>query len=111
MAGQKSTTSSGEFPIADPRNVATGTVGGRLCSVCITTKQGSLYEFPDMPLEELRRVLPDSGRVPASTPTLMMVNASISVLSIPFKIIEKVTMRVRGQAREEQLWSALVERT
>jgi hypothetical protein len=97
MDGQKSTSSSGKFRIGE--DVASGLGAGKLESVVVTTKTGAIYRFPDMPRDELERVLPESGRINSSMPALMMVNASVSVLTIPFRIIK--TIRVG----EEVLWA------
>lgn len=62
-----------------------------LCTVTVATKLGDLYTFPAMDKKALAKVLPrGSNRIPANTPTLAMVNASMAVLSIPLQIVSKV---------------------
>jgi hypothetical protein len=70
--------------ITSPRNT-------ELCTVTIQTKFGDVYTFPAMDKKALGKVLPqNSNRVPANTPTLAMVNASMAVLSIPLQVVAKV---------------------
>jgi hypothetical protein len=90
-------TSSGE---RSPDRVATAFGGGKLVEVVVTTREGARYVFPDMAEGELRKVLPESGRLLASMPSLMMANASVAVLTIPFRIIK--TIEVGG----EVLWAS-----
>ncbi len=78
--------------------IATSFVGGRLVEVVVTTKEGARYAFPDMSEDDMRKVLPESGRVLSNMPSLMMVNVSVAVLTIPFRIIK--TVEVGG----EVLW-------
>lgn len=103
MAGPSSKPSSGEHPIVDPHRVADGfskpVDASMMVDVVVTTKTGARYAFPDMPSAELERVLPESGRVLDTQPSLTMVNASISVLAIPFRIIK--TIEVGGKT----LWA------
>jgi hypothetical protein len=64
-----------------------------LCTVAIRTRLGDEYTFPAMDKKALGKVLPKgSNRIPANTPTLAMVNASMAVLSIPLQIVGKVTV-------------------
>jgi hypothetical protein len=65
-----------------------------LVEVEVETTQGSKYVFPDMSLENMKKVLPSSGRIPESVTFLMFYNYSGSVLSIPFRIVKEV--RVGG---------------
>jgi len=94
MDGQNSKPSSGEHPIVDVGRIADGLSravdASTLVDVVVETKMGTKYLFPDMPRGELERVLPESGRILETQPTLMMVNASISVLSIPFRVIKNI---------------------
>lgn len=98
MDGQKSTPTSARFPGSEL--VAFGVGGTNLVTITIVTKQGSIYSFPDMPLAELKRVLPETGRTPTSSPSLMMVNASGSTLLVEFRIIQNVSVD------EEILWAS-----
>lgn len=84
------------------QRVATTPLGERTAcgTVYIHDKLGSVYAFPDANVNELRRVLPESGRIPESAPCLMIINATVSVLSIPMRNIEKVVMD------DEVLWHA-----
>ncbi len=62
-----------------------------LCTVTIQTRFGDQYIFPAMDKKALGRVLPQgSNRIPANTPTLAMVNASMAVLSVPLQVVAKV---------------------
>lgn len=62
-----------------------------LCTVAIQTKFGDEYTFPAMDKKALGRVLPQGGnKLPANTPSLSMVNASMAVLSIPLQVVAKV---------------------
>jgi hypothetical protein len=57
---------------------------------------GDRYTFPAMDTSALAVVIPKgSNRIPEGTPTLALVNASFSVLSIPFNIIKAI--RVEGE--------------
>ncbi len=68
-------------------------------SVKVSDKEGNIYELPNMNITELVRVLPtEDGRVPSSMPSLVMVNISFAVLSIPFMIIKNVIVG------DEVLW-------
>lgn len=82
MAGPNSTSSSSETL--------------RLVRVC--TREGSQYLFPDMDVTALRRVLPESGRIPASCPSLTLVNASAALLTLPFRIVLRVELADDGEA-------------
>lgn len=90
----------------DPSRIAVSAEGAR-AAVHIETKMGARYAFPDMVIEELKKVLPQSGRVLESMPMLSMVNISMSVLSVPFFIIKQisvVTTNSQGEVNEEVLW-------
>lgn len=65
----------------------------------VTTRGGDVYRMPAMDVEMLQKVLPKgSNRAPEGMSTLALVNASMSVLSIPFQIVK--TIRVG----EEEWW-------
>jgi hypothetical protein len=96
MAGQSSTSSSSRVS-PDPERVALS-FGGTRGTVYVLTKEGAEYVFPDMSVDELKKVLPESGRVLESMPILMMMNASMAVLNLPFRIVKQV------RAGEEVLW-------
>lgn len=75
-------------------------VGGDLDPgvVDVYTLQGSHYRFPDMDKTELRRILPaGESRLSESIPSLAMCNASYVVLTIPFRIIDKIYV-------DKELW-------
>lgn len=58
----------------------------------IQTKKGDLYYFPAMSWEAVKQVLPNNKEEPAiSQPMLALVNASYSVLSIPFRIVKTIS--------------------
>lgn len=80
--------------------VATSFVGGKLVKVVVTTKEGARYVFPDMSEDDMRKVLPESGRVLSNMPSLMMVNVSVAVLTIPFRIIKTIEV-----STDEPGWS------
>ncbi len=67
-----------------------------LVSVEVETKNGDCYRFPGMDGEALKSVLPKGKHEEPSVsqPTLSMVNASFSVLSVPYRIIK--TIKVNG---------------
>jgi hypothetical protein len=94
MAGQNSKPSSGEYPVVDVSRIADGLSNpvdsSKLVDVIVVTKSGARYVFPDMPSGELERVLPESGRQLETQPSFMMVNASIAVLTIPFRVIKSI---------------------
>ena len=101
MAGPKSTSTPDDAPIfANPDKFALGLGGGVTAQVIITTKEGSRYEFADMPVEELKRVMPESGRILADQPSLALANVSFVVMTIPFRIIKTI------HAGEELLWES-----
>lgn len=69
-----------------------------LVTVEVTTKYGDHYVFPAMGKKALQTVVPKgSNRTPAGTPTLALINASFSVLSIPFNIIRSIKV-------DEEAW-------
>jgi hypothetical protein len=76
-----------------------------LVTVGVETQLGAKYVFPDVELEKLEEILPKmkSGLDPVLSMRyggqLVLVNASIAVLSMPFRIVEAVT--VNG----EQWWN------
>jgi len=62
------------------------------------------YVFPDMDIAELKKALPESGRITTSNPTLALINASFAVISIPFRIVS--TIEAEDDAAEmELLWA------
>jgi len=87
--------------IQDPDSVVLGFPGDAsdvFGVVIVETHEGGTYAFPNMNITKLKQVLPDKGRRLERMPCLVMVNASVSSLSIPFRIIE--TIRVE----DEVLW-------
>lgn len=74
-----------------------------LVIVYVDTKDGARYEFPSMGLSVLKNVLPESGRVPKDQPSLILMNFSFSILMVPFKIVDKVS--ILGEKREV-LWES-----
>jgi hypothetical protein len=99
MDGPHSATTS---PRVDPTGVALGLEGKR-GTVRVLTKMGSEYTFPDMVVSELKRVLPEGGRIKEDMPSLMMMNASMAVLTIPFRIIKEIEVD-----KGEVLWACPV---
>lgn len=100
MAGPQSINTPDPSKIAISSAESTVNLG----LVTITTTQGSAYTFADMDLDELRRVLPESGRVPQDQPTLTLMNVSIAVLSLPFRIVKSVRVGTTSD-KMEVLWS------
>jgi hypothetical protein len=82
---------SSEFPIGFGHPELTKEPLDDLGTVEIRTHTGAVYAFPDMSLKALKAVLPESGRTPGSQPTLMIMNISASLLSVPFCIIDQVS--------------------
>ena len=78
----------------DPSKIALGIGSDQaLCgTVVIETLDGEEYVFPNMNVTALKAVLPESGRRPESMPNLVMVNASVSTLMVPFRIIRRITV-------------------
>jgi hypothetical protein len=83
----------------DPAGVAVGMSGER-DTVYVVTREEAEYVFPDMVIDELRKVLPETGRFQETMPSLMMVNVSTAVLSLPFRIIKEV------RVGDEVLWAS-----
>lgn len=71
-----------------------------LGTVHVVDKSGATYVFPDMNVTELRRVIPENGRVPSGLSCLCMVNTSMSVLSIPIRNVQEI------RVDEEVIWHA-----
>lgn len=72
----------------------------RLEPVEITTRGGDVYRMPAMDVEMLQKVLPKgSVGAPAGMSTLALVNASMSVLSIPFQIVKSI------KVGDEEWWA------
>lgn len=64
-----------------------------LATIEIETRLGDRYSFPAMDKQALATVIAkDSNRVPEGTPTLALVNASYAVLSVPFSIVQTITV-------------------
>lgn len=87
--------------IQDPGSVALSFLGSPSDSfgvVTVETVQGSVYTFPDMNVSKLKQVLPPMGRRLENMPCLVMVNASVSSLSVPFRIIGTI------KVEDEVLW-------
>ncbi len=100
MAGPLSTST----PDPDKIAIAPAEETANLGLVSIVTTQGSAYVFADMDLSELRRVLPESGRIPEDQPTITLMNVSIAVLSLPFRIVKSVSAGTSSD-KMEVLWS------
>ncbi len=97
MDGQKSPTTS-NFAVVDPENVMLGS-SNDFAVITVVTKMGAEYKFPDMSEGEVRKALPESGRVPSNQPAIMMVNVSGSVMSVLFQIVKEVRIG------EEVVWA------
>lgn len=101
MAGPSSTSTPSQ-PV-DPKGVAVSLGANDLCTVHVTTHEGAEYVFPDMSFSQLRGVLPESGRIRENMPSLMAVNVSMAVLSLPFRVIKRIEVKTRG-SNGEVLW-------
>jgi hypothetical protein len=66
-----------------------------LITVEIETTLGAKYVFPDMERAALERMLPKMGEPKLVHEQLTIVNASIALLSLPFRIVKVV--RVEGE--------------
>ena len=74
--------------ISDPKD--------KLVTVKVVTSLGDTYLFPAMGRKALEMVVrKGDDRIPEGTPTLALINASFSVLSVPFNIIK--TIEVDGE--------------
>lgn len=67
-------------------------------TVTITTREGSSYKFPDVLRKYVLRALPETGRTPAESHALLLLNLSGAVLSLPLRIVATVAIE------EEVLW-------
>lgn len=67
--------------------------------VKVVTRQKSEYIFPDMPKQVVRSVIPESGRIPADQPALVMLNASQAVLTLPLRVVGEIYID------EELVWT------
>lgn len=93
----------------NPQGVAVSLGANDLCTVCVTTREGAKYLFPDMSLAQLRGVLPESGRIKEDMPSLMMVNVSLAVLSLPFRVIKTIEAKTKVPGWDgEVLWACPV---
>lgn len=62
-----------------------------LVTVEMHTHLGAVYTFPDMDRENLEELLPKlSNRIPEEHGQLQLVNASIALISVPFRILKKI---------------------
>ena len=101
MAGQKSTLT---LEPTDPDSVAVSCQSvesaSRMAVVRVYTREGSVYTFPDMDAEAVKKVLPESGRLPTNSPSLSLVNVSVASLVIPFRVITEIYVNW------ERIWRA-----
>lgn len=84
--------------LVDPEKVMVST-GNDLAVITVITKMGAEYKFPDMSEGEVRKAMPESGRIPANQPALMMMNVSHAVLTLMFSIVKEVRIG------EEVVWA------
>ncbi len=73
----------------------------KLQSVTITTKQGSVYSFPDVDMTEFKLAFKTSN-----LSSLTLVNASGAALVLPMRIVKQVTVTDDSAYGEEILWTA-----
>ena len=71
-----------------------------LGNVRIVYHTGAEYLFPHMNLSDVRKMLPEPGRIPTSTSCLSLVNVPIAAMSIPLRIINKIYLN------DEEVWHA-----
>jgi hypothetical protein len=93
-------TSSTEFAAAMPGS-------GPLVDVVVETLGGDLYQIPGVDGEEVRKVLPESGRRPQGQPTLSIINSQMSVMSVLFRIIKRITLvykNAHGETWDDVVW-------
>jgi len=74
----------------------------KLQVLTVETKDGSIYKFPDMNMDEF--VLMFGAR--ASTETITLVNASNALLMMPIRIIKEVRASDNSAWGEEVLWKS-----
>lgn len=60
---------------------------------------GAEYVLPNMNVEDVRRILPEKGRVPTDA-LAFFVNVSLCTLSVPFRIVQRVFIDA------EEVWNA-----
>lgn len=67
------------------------TSSNELVEVRLETFLGACYSFPDMDVSVLSQVLPKGeNRVPEGHGQIQLMNASVALLSVPFRIVEKI---------------------
>lgn len=74
----------------------------KLQVLTVETKDGSIYKFPDVNMDEF--VLMFGAR--ASTETITLVNASNALLMMPIRIIKEVRASDNSVWGEEVLWKS-----
>jgi hypothetical protein len=73
-------------------------MSAQLGTVRIVDKTDSEYVLPQVNITELRRVLPEDGRISESAPMLFIVNAAMATLSVPLRVVCSVSID------EEEVW-------
>ena len=63
-----------------------------LVTVGIETKLGAHYSFPDMDRSALDKLIMRNDNNELVLPTVLLTNASQAVLTVPARIIEKITV-------------------
>lgn len=61
-------------------------------NVKVETFEEDIYLFPNMNITILKSMLPENGRRPEAMPALIMVNADMATITIPFRIIETISV-------------------
>jgi hypothetical protein len=77
-------------------------VKSNLQSVIVTTKQGSVYSFPDVDMAEFKLAFGAHNNLA----NLTLVNASGAALVLPMRIVKQVTVTDDSAYGEEILWTA-----
>lgn len=64
----------------------------RLATIEVATHHGDVYRLPAMDVAALESLLPKDGVLPDGTTSLSLVNASMAILLIPFRIVKTVSV-------------------
>jgi len=75
----------------------------QLVTIRVTTKMGATYLFPDLELPALEKMCKymQDGVPMGASGQLSLVNASISLLSVPFRIIKTIEVT---DPDDESMW-------
>jgi hypothetical protein len=79
----------------------------KLVVVVVETLLGDVYIFPGVLLDELKRVLPQSGRIPEGQSTLVLTNSAPATLVMPLRSVKTICYKVDEESLDE-LWHSPV---